>query len=113
MVMRALNHWQPGRPLELKRADERAAAVDDRTIGQVCSVGSKRPRAAHLRQIPPNQAAFLSLARDLPGGSADATAAACDLRWADPFHSSVIIGGHSMRILMMDSIVALMSATLV
>jgi hypothetical protein len=68
-----------GQPLEALPLLEQAAAVDDRMIGQVFSIGSERQRMAFLAQLHGNREVLLSLAwRDL-ASSPEAAGAALDL----------------------------------
>jgi CHAT domain-containing protein/tetratricopeptide (TPR) repeat protein len=59
------------RPHEALALLRQAAAVDDRMLGQVLSVGSEQQRLAFLRGLTAARNAFLSLVRLLQSGSAE------------------------------------------
>ncbi len=67
------------RVVDARRLMERAAAIDDRMIGQVFSIGSESQRAAFLKETEGNRDAFLSLVWQHFAHSAEAIQAALDL----------------------------------
>lgn len=68
-----------GRPREALEALREAAAIDDRTLGQVFSIGSETQRAAVVERIRTNLNEFLALVHFALHDMPEAVAAVCDL----------------------------------